>query len=317
MIRSSRRELLRRGARLLLAGASGAGALSCLPDQPTAQREPVQLRVLVPRRQDALVDPLPDWTETAVGDLNSTEPESYRLTVQVSDTRSAEWSQTISGIKSAGEPSADLFAVHLGDVPALQSNQALLSLEGYLKRDRTLDLDDYYRSALAAHSWQGQMYALPFVASPLVIYYAQGLFADASLAPPGPDWNWDDLLTKATELTRDFDGDGRVDQWGYLQLPGSPPSVQYIWQNGGAVLGADGSVRLDEPVSSEAIEFMASLTHEARVSPSLREVSLEQAGQLLQQDGVGLFQFHLSTGIFWRSPPFSFGLAEPPSQRRR
>ncbi len=320
MNRLSRRQLLRRGAGALLAGTAGAAALSCVPDQPAtpaAPQEPVQLQVLVPRLQDAPVDPLPDWMEAAVKDLNATEPAAYRLTMQALDTRSAEWSQTINELRSAGAPAPDLLAVHLGDVPALQSDQALLSLESYRKGERSLDLDDYYRPVLAAHSWQDRLYALPFIASPLVMYYAPGLFAAANLSPPSADWSWDDLLAAATELTRDLDGDGRTDQWGYLQLPGFPLSVQYVWQNGGAVLGPDGAVRLDAPAALEAVAFMASLIHEARVSPSLRELSLDQMGQLLQQNRAGLFQFHLSTGIFWRSPPFNFDLAEPPRQRQR
>ena len=318
--RLSRRQLLRRRTSALLAGAMGAVALSCVPDQPAGPadpKEPVQLRVLVPRVQDALVDPLPDWMEAAVMEVNATEPPSYRLTMHTLETRSAEWSQKVNELRSAGASSVDLLAVHLGDVPALQSSQALLSLESYRKRERSLDLNDYYRPVLAAHSWQDRLYALPFIASPLVMYYPPDLFAAANLLPPSADWRWDDLVVTAAALTRDLDGDGRTDQWGYLQLPGSPLSVQYIWQNGGAVLGPNGSVRLDEPAALEAVAFMAGLIHEARVSPSLRQVSLDQMGQLLQQNRAGLFQFHLSHGIFWRSPPLDLNLTEPPHQRQR
>ena len=317
--RLSRRQLLRRRTSALLAGAMGAVALSCVPDQPAGPadpKEPVQLRVLVPRVQDALVDPLPDWMEAAVMEVNATEPPSYRLTMHTLETRSAEWSQKVNELRSAGASSVDLLAVHLGDVPVLQANQALLSLESYRKRERSLDLDDYYRPVLAAHSWQDRLYALPFIASPLVMYYPPDLFAAANLLPPSADWRWDDLVVTASALTRDLDGDGRTDQWGYLQLPGSPLSVQYIWQNGGAVLGPNGSVRLDEPAALEAVAFMAGLIQEARVSPSLRNVSLDQMGQLLQQNRAGLFQFHLSHGIFWRSPPLDLNLVEPPRQRQ-
>ena len=317
--RLSRRQLLRRRTSALLAGAMGAVALSCVLDQPAGPadpKEPVQLRVLVPRVQDALVDPLPDWMEAAVKEVNATEPPSYRLSMHALETRSAEWSQKVNELRSAGASSVDLLAVHLGDVPALQSSQALLSLESYRKRERSLDLNDYYRPVLAAHSWQDRLYALPFIASPLVMYYPPDLFAAANLLPPSTDWRWDDLVVTATALTRDLDGDGRADQWGYLQLPGSPLSVQYIWQNGGAVLGPNNSVRLDEPAALEAVAFMASLIQEARVSPSLHEVSLDQMGQLLQQNRAGLFQFHLSHGIFWRSPPLNLNLVEPPRQRQ-
>ncbi len=321
MNRLSRRQLLRHSTGALLAGTAGAAALSCVPGEPpapapAAPKEPVHLRVFVPRLQDAMVDPLPDWMDAAVNDLNATEPPAYRLTVQALETDAAKWSQLIGELQSAGAMSVDLLAVHLGDVPALQASQALLSLESYRKRERSLDLDDYYRPVLAAHSWHDRLYALPFIASPLMMYYPPDLFAAANLLPPSADWRWDDLVVTASALTRDLDGDGRTDQWGYLQLPGSPLSVQYIWQNGGAVLGPNGSVRLDEPAGLEAVMFMAGLIREARVSPSLSQVSLDQMGQLIQQNGAGLFQFHLSHGIFWRDSPLNLNLAEPPRQQQ-
>ena len=317
----SRRRLLRRTCIAFLAGTAGAAALSCVPGEPpapgpVAPQEPVQLRVFVPRLQDAMVDPLPDWVDAAVEDLNATEPPAYRLTALALETDSAKWSQLVIEMQSAGATSVDLLAVHLGDVPALQANQALLSMESYHRRERSLDLDDYYRPVLAAHSWQDRLYALPFIASPLVMYYPPDLFAAANLLPPSADWRWDDLVVTASALTRDLDGDGRTDQWGYLQLPGSPLSVQYIWQNGGAVLGPNGSVRLDEPAALEAVAFMSSLIQAAQVSPSLRQVSLDQMGQLIQQNGAGLFQFHLSHGIFWRDSPLNLNLAEPPRQQQ-
>ena len=40
--------------------------------------------------------------------------------------------------------------------------------------------------------------------------------------------------------------------------------LQYIWQNSGAVLGPNGSVRLDEPAALEAVTFMAGLIQAAR-----------------------------------------------------
>ena len=342
MNRLSRRRLLRRSAGALLVGTAGAVALSCVPGEPPAPapatpREPVQLRVLVPRLEDALVDPLPDWTDAAVKEVNATEPAAYRLTAQALDTPAAEWAETINTLRSAGAPAPDLLAVHLGDVPAMHSRQALLSLESQRKRERSLDLNDYYRPALTAHSWQDQLYALPVVASPQIIYYSQDLFTAFNLSPPRADWRWDDLLVTATKMKRDLDSDGRVDRWGYFQLPGVLLTVPYIWQNGGAVLDPQGNVQLDQPAAVEAIEFIARLlqaagpnvielfrptpaagagnTQVTRIQLDASSLAESVLGQV-RLEQVGLLPFHLSTGLFWRSPPFNFNLAQPPRQRQ-
>ena len=339
MNRLSRRRLLRRGAGALVAGTAGVAAVSCVPGQPATPatpQEPVQLRVLVPRLEGVPVDPLPDWMDAAVKEVNETEPATYRLTAQALDTPATEWAQTINTLRSAGAPAPDLLAVHLGDVPAMQSNQALLSLESYRKRERSLNLNDYYRPTLAAHSWQDRLYALPFIASPQIMRYPPDLFAAANLSPPPANWGWDDFLVTATALTRDLDGDGRTDQWGYFLLPESTLSteltngqgrntkslavrvkpatqlsvVPYIWQNGGAVIAPDGSVQLDQPAALEAVAFVADLVRQA--SPGLADLS----GRV-NLNRVGLSQFHPTIGSFWRAPPHNFDLAQPPRQRQQ
>lgn len=339
MNRLSRRRLLRRGADALLASTAGAVALSCVPGQPATPatpQEPVQLRLLVPRLEGTLVDPLPDWMDAAVKEVNDSEPAGYRLTMQVLDTPAAEWAETINTLRSAGAPAQDLLVVHLGDVPAMHSRQALLSLESYRKRERSLNLNDYFLLTLAAHSWHDRLYALPFIASPQIMRYPPDLFDAANLSPPPADWSWDDFLVTATALTRDLDGDGRTDQWGYSLLPGSTLSaesangqggntksltvrvkpatqlsvVPYIWQNGGAAVTPDGSVQLDQPAALEAVAFVADLVRQA--SPGLTDLS---GGVNLNR--VGLSQFHPAAGNFWRSPPHDFDLAEPPRQQQQ
>jgi len=314
----SRRRVLHRGFELMGASIAASLGWSCVADEPEPgkRRDPVQIRVLIPNRTDALVEPIPEWMEVAAKGLNATEPDTYRLQLMILETRSSDWASTLAELMSAGTP-MDLATIHLGDIFRLQANRALLELEIYQKRDTGLDLDDYFEPVLAALSWEGRLYALPFITSPIVTYYARKLFTAANLSPPNRNWKWEDLLSLATAITRDLDGDGNIDLWGFLQLPGSPPSVQYIWQNGGEVIDLDGSVRLDKPAAREAIEHMAYLVQESGVSPSLRNLSLEQMGQLVERSRVGMFQFHVSTGIFWRSESLSLNLAEPPQQRQR
>src|SRR3712207_7658069 len=51
--------------------------------------------------------------------------------------------------------------------------------------------------------------------SQLMIYYNRKLFREAGLPDPPPkDWPWHEWLAACKKLTKDRDGDGRLDQFG-------------------------------------------------------------------------------------------------------
>ncbi len=54
---------------------------------------------------------------------------------------------------------------------------------------------------------------------------------------PDSSWNWTNLRNAARKLTRDRDGDGRVDQWG-LQVSNDMETSwgNYVYQAGGQIL---------------------------------------------------------------------------------
>lgn len=63
---------------------------------------------------------------------------------------------------------------------------------------------------------KGQIFGIPFLWESLIVLYNQDILEDAGIELPTSEnpWTWDDLRRVAKELTKDFDGDGQVDQWG-------------------------------------------------------------------------------------------------------
>ena len=64
--------------------------------------------------------------------------------------------------------------------------------------------------------------------------------ATSSSAPASParpsDWTWDDFLHAARALTRDTDGDGRIDQYGLGTEVSIFRLAPFVWQNGGELV---------------------------------------------------------------------------------
>ncbi|MDI9636028.1 extracellular solute-binding protein [Geitlerinema splendidum] len=151
------------------------------------------------------------------------------------------------------------------------------------------DLSDYYPGILAVNEYDGNVYGLPWIAQPVVVYFNRGLFDAAGLDYPQDGWTWNDFTDLATALTQDTDGDGTTDQWGFTNN-GWPPPFIFIWQAGGELISPDfTSAPIDSPEFVEGFEFYLSTAYNPAMSPS-REVIAEQGfGEMFKAGRIAMF----------------------------
>lgn len=151
------------------------------------------------------------------------------------------------------------------------------------------DLNDYYPGILAVNEYDGNIYGLPWIAQPVVLYYNRALFDAAGLEYPQEGWTWNDFTELAMALTRDTDGDGVTDQWGFTNN-GWPPPFIFIWQAGGELISPDfSSAPIDSPEFVEGFEFYLSTAYNPAMSPS-REVIAEQGfSEMFKAGRVAMF----------------------------
>lgn len=77
------------------------------------------------------------------------------------------------------------------------------------------DRDDFFvRAGWEAARHEGKLVALPLFHGASIIYYRKDLLAEAGV-DPGSLTTWDALLAAAKTLTKDKDGDGVTDVWGF------------------------------------------------------------------------------------------------------
>jgi len=161
----------------------------------------------------------------------------------------------------AQEPPPDAFLVEDGDVPAFAGpgGRGALDLAPYLPRV-DVDLTRYDATVLGIFRRGDAVYALPRGYTPLVIVYNRDLLDRSGIAYPGDDWTWDDFLRIARRLTRDTDGDARIDVWGAAFDRRPAFWLPWIWSGGGDVLCSDGrraSGCLDAPATIAALRWYA------------------------------------------------------------
>ena len=150
------------------------------------------------------------------------------------------------------------------------SKDAYIHLGPLVERDG-VDLSQWFDTVIENCHYEGRLFLLPKkLNTPSNVHYNMDLFDAAGLPYPTPDWTWDEARALARKLTRDFDGDGRVDQWGlawpFAQGYEGPTMRGWTWtRNEGR------EINLDDPLFYETMQWMADLINVDHVAPSLEE----------------------------------------------
>ncbi|MBN1893067.1 ABC transporter substrate-binding protein [bacterium] len=148
----------------------------------------------------------------------------------------------------------DICWIHADFINRLASSGALLPLNGFIEGGEGLsasDLDDFFRPLLESVTRRDTLWALPMEATTLALLYHRDLFREADLDPDRPPVDWAELKEFALRLTRDTNGDGKTDRYGFY-VPVFPASgdlgvwmvlqwTPFLWQAGGSLVSADGS----------------------------------------------------------------------------
>jgi multiple sugar transport system substrate-binding protein len=170
--------------------------------------------------------------------------EASQSAIDVDLVQIAERDDLIARLSTAfagGEP-PDLFLMNFRYLGQFEAKGALEALAPYLAGSDAFSEEDFYPEAMSAFQFDGEQVCMPQNVSSLVLYYNRDLFEQAGVPlPPEEGWSWNDMVTAATELTQDTDGDGGVDVYGLGVDPEIIRVAPFVWSNGGEVV--------DDPVA--------------------------------------------------------------------
>jgi multiple sugar transport system substrate-binding protein len=170
----------------------------------------------------------------------------------------------------AAGSAADVLIVDYLDFASLASRGLLEPLQPRLDASAVISETGFYPQVLAPYRWNRSLVCIPQDASGLAVFYNRALFAQAGLADPRPDWNWDDFTAAAQALTRDLDGDGRTDQYGLGLVPGLTTLAPFIWQNRGDLVEQPSWPRrllINMPLALQAADWYAALQTSLHAAP--------------------------------------------------
>jgi multiple sugar transport system substrate-binding protein len=233
----------------------------------------------------AMGGPLGDTLDGLIAEFNDTHP-----TIKVESVSMGQYtalSQKIMAAVAAGEPPvlAQAYEAWTGE---LIENGSAEPLNAYIDGPDGLtqeERDDFIPGLLNNNTWDGVIFSFPFNKSVRALYWNKNLFAEEDLthAPT----NWAEYEDYARNLTKDFNNDGKIDQWGTAGQISAWMFENLLIQNGGKILTPDGkSAAFDSPEGLQALDFMVRLlTKWGKVTAGYEYQNDFQAGKVGMIEG--------------------------------
>jgi multiple sugar transport system substrate-binding protein len=154
----------------------------------------------------------------------------------------------------------------------LAQNNLVVPINDYLDNDESAQAlkDDIAPALLQSFAFDGQITAIPNGWNDMVIYYNTAMFDAAGLDYPAADWTWDDFKATAAALTKDTDGDGTPNQYGFTWAGNEifPGILPWVANAGGNLVNDDVSqATADSAPVKEAVQYLEDLITEG-ISPA-------------------------------------------------
>lgn len=212
------------------------------------------------------------------------------IDVEISVISYADAVTKIQAAIAAGE-APDLVALSEGRfMPLVRFGNALEELDGLISSDimnrvvRPQLLDQYRKIA------GGKLYVFPICfwtylgAINVDIFEKAGVpqeFID-KMTDPNKYYTWDDLLKIGEMVTKDFDGNGKIDHWLYAYPGGENwvhPFLLWYWNAGGSpsLLDENGNPAFNIEATKKAFAFLLTLKEKGYMPPGVESLSAGDA----------------------------------------
>lgn len=200
----------------------------------------------------------------------------------------------------------DVFHLHGYSLKSFIEKGYLYDITPFIEAEGGDDfLKPWYTQTLALmQDGEGKFYAMPGDFMSMVLFYNKNLYEEAGLDPNKPPTTWDEFLEYAEALTRDRDGDGQLDTWGFGTIGAVDPGFELrftpvLFSHGGDYLTADNKCSaLNSDEAKEAFKFFVELVTMHEVVPP--GVTAQNPGTVRQQ--MANEQIAMLLGSGWTVP---------------
>jgi len=183
---------------------------------------------------------------------------------------STYYDKLVLSLAYGGAP--DVFICHANRIAEFARYGVFRPLDDLIEADKGFTPSDFLPNIWKAGQYEGKQVGLPLDCHPQGLYYNLRLFREAGIVDaqgnPKPPATWEEFLDAARRLTKDKDGDGRPDQWGFAFTWLRTNWITFISQHGGSILSPSlKRATLAEPPAVRATQQMCDIISRYRVAP--------------------------------------------------
>ena len=194
------------------------------------------------------------------------------------------------------------------------------ALGGLVDMTDSVDISNMYDGAKSSASYEGKVYGIPWIVNPVMVYYNKNLTDAAGYTEEdykkweNGEWDIDEFKKVAISMSKDTDGDGKLDQWG-TYIWDWPPIIQWIWTFGGSYIDDSNNITITNKETIEGFKFFASMfADDASALPS-QGSSNNGLTSFFQTGKVGMILAGSSDGIEKEGMSFDIGYGVMPKGR--
>jgi multiple sugar transport system substrate-binding protein len=209
------------------------------------------------------------WNQI-VSEFEAANP-GIKVNVEVSDW-DAYWDKLKTQLAANTPP--DVFAMDAPLFLDYQTRGVLANLQPFIDKNPDM-LKDVYPQTLEAYKTADGYYGLPRDFQTIVLFYNKDMFDAAGVAYPTADWTWDDVRAAAKKLTLDTNGDGTIEQYGFVfdQWDMEPGWSEALWSQGGDIISPDHTKTLvGEPASRKGWQTLYDMVFVDKSSPDANTI---------------------------------------------
>lgn len=208
----------------------------------------------------------------------------------------APWGDFVAKIvtRIAGNNPPDVWLQENAVIAGYGKRGVAENLEPYIKRD--LKTDDYASALLAAKTSDGKVFGVPHGINAGALAFNKKLFQDAGVPLPTDDWTYTDMIEAAKKLTKDTDGDGKTDIYGFQA--GNNITLGWLpWMKsyGGSALDATQTKAMfTDPKSIAGLTAWSDTINKLKISPTR---DLANTGKLFENGKAAMVFFQYSSQV--------------------
>ncbi len=164
---------------------------------------------------------------------------------------------------------ADVFLVDDDYFKITAATGHLENLEPYIAEIRdSLHLEDYFPHSLEAFQFDKKQYGMPWDGFTTLLFFNKSTFKEAHQHFPTENWSWQDIIRAGKAFTKDLDGDGYNDTFGFSVSSTMLDIAPIIWSYGGRLFSPDlMHCEIDSPQAIRAMQLVHDIIYKYKIAP--------------------------------------------------